>query len=567
MSIRPAKRKTNSKYPNIERRDFLKGVITASLITGMPGVVKSASNKNNKSPNIVLIMVDDVGYSDVGSFAAHINKTTTDKLYYETPRIDEFSKQGTMFTQFYVCSVCSPTRSSLLSGKMNNRMGMWDAYARVKTTYEKTGEPIPPGGHILDKKSWFEYKSKHTGRGVSIPDAATALHDVKTIPQGLNGYHSAFIGKWHLGSHNHKGYRPQDRGFDSVLAYYDGGGSGYYNWPFWQHAGRKKKWDKPGPKLKPKLDYVSDDVAQRTCDFMTDRSENHPDQSFFIYVAHPACHTPIQPRKDDLKYFEAKEKNKGFLGHTRPKYAALLFGMDRSIGTILDKIEELKLTNNTVVIFLSDNGGHPKFTKATPLRGGKSMLYEGGVRVPLVIRWPSKISPNSKCNIPSDVSDIYPTLMDIAGVDYSDYKKDTTVDGQSIKSLFSDLKNKKKEYTRDEFYQFYGKMGYKGFHKFATWATLRKGDYKLHYDYHGKVELYNIAEDIEEKNNLKDSNPSLAYDMLIQLTDWLKANCNESYLPKPNPKFDPDGPLPYGPYIPFEEIKLSLKKIKDENQQ
>ena len=110
-------------------------------------------------------------------------------------------------------------------------------------------------------------------------------------------------------------------------------------------------------------------------------------------------------------------------------------------------------------------------------------------------------------------------------------------------------------------------MGYKGFHKFTTWATLRKGDYKLHYDYHGKVELYNIAEDIEEKNNLKDSNPDLAYEMLVQLTDWLKANCNESYLPKPNPKFDPDGPLPYGPYIPFEEIKLSLKKIKDENQQ
>ena len=547
----------------MDRRSFLKNSLVALAGAGSVSLLAGCNRgvygrKNSKKPNIVLIMVDDVGYSDIGSFAAHINNTTTDKLYYETPRIDEFCKQSTMFTQFYVCSVCSPTRASLLTGKMNNRMGMWDAYASVKTTYEKTGKHIPPGGHILDNHPWLEYKYSQTNRGVSIPDAATALHDVKTIPQGLTGYHCAFIGKWHLGSHNHVGYRPQDRGFNQVLAYYDGGGSGYYNWPFMQYAGSQKYWDDPGPKLDPVLNYVSDDVGQRACDFLTDRAGNHPDDPFFLYVAHPACHGPIQPRADDLKYFEAKTKNLGYLGHTDPKYAALLYGMDRSIGTILDKIDELALDDNTAVIFLSDNGGHPRFTKATPLRGGKSMLYEGGVRVPLIIRHPSLTTAGNKCNIPTDVSDVYPTLMDIAGVDYSDYKQDSTVDGQSIKPLLGDLTNKKKKYTRDEFYQFYGKMGYKGHHNFATWATLRKSDYKLHYDYHGKVELYNIAEDIGEDKDLTELNPGLAYDMLIQLTDWLKANCNESYLPKPNPNFDSDGPLPFGPYVPFEQLKASL---------
>jgi len=551
----------------MDRRAFLKNSLVtlagAGSVSTLAGCNAGLFKKtNSKKPNIVLIMVDDVGYSDVGSFAAHINNTTADKLYYETPRIDEFSRQSAMFTQFYVCSVCSPTRSSLLTGKMNNRMGMWDAYAQVKTTYEKTGKPVPPGGHILDNHPWTEYKYSKTNRGVSIPDAATALHDVKTIPQGLTGYQSAFIGKWHQGSHNHVGYRPQDRGFEQVLAYYDGGGSYYHNWPFRQAAGGQKYWDDPGPKLDPVINYVSDDVGQRVCDYLTDRTSNHPDEPFFIYVAHPACHGPIQPREDDLKYFSAKTKNKGFLGHNDPKYAALLYGMDRSIGAIFDKIDELQLADDTAVIFLSDNGGHSGWTKATPLRGGKSMLYEGGVRVPLAIRLPSVTSAGDKCDVPADVSDIYPTLMDIAGVDYSDYKQDATTDGQSIKPLLADLTNKKKKYTRDEFYQFYGKLGYKGYHNFATWATLRKGDYKLHYDYHGKVELYNIAKDIGEKNDLTKSNPKLAYKMLVQLTDWLKANCNESYLPKPNPKFNPNGPLPYGPYVPLEKLKASLKNTK-----
>ena len=129
--------------------------------------------------------------------------------------------------------------------------------------------------------------------------------------------------------------------------------------------------------------------------------------------------------------------------------------------------------NDTAIIFLSDNGGHPGWTKATPLRGGKSMLYEGGVRVPLMIRLPSATTAGDKCNIPTDVSDIYPTLMDIAGVDYSDYKQDATTDGQSIKPLLGDLANKRKKYTRHEFYQFYGKLGYKDYHNFSTWATLR----------------------------------------------------------------------------------------------
>lgn len=516
-------------------------------------------NENKvKRPNILLILVDDVGYADVGVFAANVNKTSTDKLYYETPRINQLAEQGTMFTQFYVCSVCAPTRASLMTGKMNNRMGMWDAFATINTTFEKTGKPVPEGCHILDNEPWDEYNYSKTNRGVSVPLAATALHDVKTIPQGLIGYHSAFIGKWHMGSHNHEGYRPEDQGFEEVLAYFDGGGSGYFT-PFEAFASFTKSWDKPGPQLTPQKNYLCDDIAQRANKFLEDRVKNYPDEPFFFYLAHPACHTPIQSRADDLVYFEEKAKKPDLIGHKNPEYAGLLRGMDRSIGEILDKLDELELTDNTVVIFISDNGGHPEYTRNTPLRGGKSMLYEGGVRVPMIVRWPGHTMPGTKCDVTSDIADIYPTLMEIAGIDYNDFKEDKTTDGQSIKPLFSDIENKKGNYTRDEFYQFYGKMGFKGYHNFATWATIRKGNYKLHFDYQGKVELYNIAEDISETNDLTKNKPKLSYDMLVQLTDWLKNNCNAAYLPVPNANFDVSGELPFGKYILFEELKASLQ--------
>jgi len=540
------------------RKDMWVRIAVMAIFGGAAcALTTDAQGQKDNAPNILLILVDDVGYADIGAFSARINRTTTDRLYYETPRIDQLAREGTMFTQFYACTVCAPTRSSLMTGKMNNRMGMWDAYAATKTTFEKTGKPVPDGCHILDHEPWDEYRYSKTDRGVSIPIAASTLHDVKTIPQGLKGYHSVFTGKWHLGSQHHPGYRPEDQGFDQTLAYFDGGGSGYHR-PFRAYAARTRQWDKPGPRLIPQQDYLSDDVAQRVNRFLEDRAIHHAGEPFFLYLAHPAAHGPIQSRADDLAYFEKKAQTAGWIGHKNPAYAGLIKGMDRSIGEILDKLDELKLSDNTAVVFISDNGGHPVFTRNTPLRGGKSMLYEGGVRVPMIVRWPGKTRPGTLCDVTSDIADIYPTLMDIAGVDYSDYRADSTTDGESLAPLFGDLENKKRAYTRNAFYQFYGKLGYKGFHSFATWATLRKGDYKLHYDYHGKVELYNIAADMCETNDLVKAKPELALDMLVQLTDWLKANCNEAYLPQPNPQFDPRGELPYGPYVPLEQLKTSL---------
>lgn len=534
--------------------NVIKQVLILLFVVGTL-LVAHGKDRGRNSPNILLILVDDVGYCDVGAFAARINNTTTDRLYYETPRIDQLATEGTLFTQFYSASVCTPARASLMTGKMSNRMGMWDAYAGVKTTFEKTGKPVPEGCHFLDREMWNE--NGNPDRGVSIPVTGTALHDAKTIPQGLTGYHSAFIGKWHLGSHNHIGFRPEDHGFDEVPAYFDGGGSGYHR-PFRAYAALTPEWDRPGPDLTPQQDYLSDDVAQRVNRFLEERATKHSDQPFFLYLAHPAAHGPIESRADDLVYFEKKAKSPDLIGHKNPAYAGLIKGLDRSIGAILDKLDELQLADNTAVILISDNGGHPTFTRNAPLRGGKSMLYEGGIRVPMIVRWPGRTQPGTVCDIASDITDIYPTLMEIAGVDYSDFRADNSTDGESLTPLFSDRENESQAYGRSEFYQFYGKMGYKGFHDFTTWATLRKDDYKLHYDYQGKVELYNIAEDMFEENDLVPSKPALAHDMLVQLTDWLKDNCNQAYLPEPNPMFDPDGPLPYGPYVPLEQLKESL---------
>ena len=167
--------------------------IVALVIIAVAVSTVEARNQESAAPNILLILVDDVGYADIGAFSARINNTTTDKLYYETPRIDQLANEGTMFTQFYACTVCAPTRASLMTGKMSNRMGMWDAYARTSTTFEKTKKPVPEGCHILDNEPWDEYNYSKTDRGVSVPIAATALHDVKTIPQGLKrislGFH------------------------------------------------------------------------------------------------------------------------------------------------------------------------------------------------------------------------------------------------------------------------------------------------------------------------------------------------------------------------------------------
>jgi arylsulfatase A-like enzyme len=542
---------------------MMRTIITPLLFVALVFIVAQktrAATPEQRKPNILLILVDDVGYCDIAAFATHLRKTSSENVFFETPRIDQLAKQGTMFSQFYACTVCSPTRASLMTGKMSSRLGMWDAYATVKTTFEKTGKTPPKGCDLLDNEPWDEYHYSKTDRGVTVPVAATTLHaSERIIPQALKGYHTAFIGKWHLGSHNHAGYRPADRGFQEILAYFDGGGSSYIR-PFKAVASASPRWDDPGPDLTPREDYLSDDMAQRVNRFLADRVANHADEPFFLYFAHPACHTPLEARADDKNYFKDKAKKKGWVGPADPVYAGVVKGMDRSMGSILDKLDELKLSDNTAVIFMSDNGGLPSITSSLPLRGGKSMLYEGGIRVPMIIRWPGKTQAGAVCDVPCDVADIFPTILTMTGTDDRAYKTDPTADGQSLAPLLADLSNVKRDYPRTEFYHFYGKMGYTGFHTFATWATLRKGDYKLHYDYVGKVELYNIREDIGEATNLVNVQPQRAHDMLVQLTTWLKANCHEAYLPKPNPQFNPAGSLPYGPYIPLEELKQSLLK-------
>lgn len=295
---------------------LLTRAMTLALIAGST-LAAQFDDRDRSRPNILLILVDDVGYCDVGAFAAPLRKTTTDKLYYETPCMDKLANQGTKFTQFYACTVCSPTRASLMTGKMNNRMGMWDAWGGTRATLAQTKKPVPEGCHILDQ----QLGGSDPARGVTVPLHATALHDEKTIPQGLTGYHSAFIGKWHIGSHNHKGYRPEDQGFDETLAYFDHGGSTYHR-PF--KAGGA--WHKPGPKLEPAQDYLSDDISQRVNVFLEGRATQHPDQPFFLYLAHPAAHGPIQSRNDDLAYFTEKAKKPGLIGHRSPDYAGLIKG-------------------------------------------------------------------------------------------------------------------------------------------------------------------------------------------------------------------------------------------------
>lgn len=470
----------------MKRRDFLKaiGIGAASLTT--PGCAESAlrssaSTAPKKKPNFVFIFIDDLGWKDVG-FMGRARGSGGPSRYYETPNIDKLAGQGVIFTNAYSNAPnCAPTRACLMSGQYTPRHGVYTV-----GTSER-------GRADLRKL---------------IPTANTTELDTKaiTIAEALKavGYTSACIGKWHLG--NKEPYRPQDRGFDVEFQRKHGG-----------------HFSKEG-------EYLTDRLTNEAVKFI----EANRDRPFFLYLSHHAVHTPIQAKKELIEKYEKKKPDSE---HNNPTYAAMIESVDESVAAVMDKLDELRLTDNTAVFFFSDNGGYANATSVLPLRGSKGMLYEGGIRVPMAVRWPGKAKAGSLCDVPVIGIDFYPTMLEMAGVPRP---RRHILDGQSIVGL---LRGKGGLDRRAIFWHF---PAYLEAYNEEQWpwrttpaGAVRLGNWKLiEYFEDGRLELYNIKDDIGEKNDLADTMPDKVEELHQKLVEWRK-DVGAPVPTEKNPQYDP----------------------------
>lgn len=515
--------------------------------------------KGQSQPNIIFILADDYGYMDMQAYAQHTLGTDKDKMYYETPNLDRLVQEGTAFTQAYANQLCSPTRASLLTGKYASRLGFTTATPQVKTYYNQNmaipngyypNDILYHGDNIKIQQPWINALSN-----TALP-AGTEYDNGKdeiSLAEALTDYHSAFIGKWHLGGHGAEGYQPADQGFHP-LAWYDAGGSVYFDWrKRWNDGSKSSFPDMPQEKRtigdsgeKTDHSYLTDDLTQKAVDYIEKRAKNK-DQPFFLYFCHFAIHTPYQAKEEDITYFENK-KTKGWNGHNDPIYASMIRGLDQSTGRILDKLQETGLDENTLIIFMSDNGGIDQEvsnnaigSKNTPFLGGKACLTEGGIRVPLVFRWKGKIAENKWCNIPVDCTDIFPTILQYAGYDLDKYYNEVKIDGQSIKGLVDDTENQNNSYTKDTHYWHYPfnviyKNPFDG-HALTPHSAIRDGDYKLIFDWYGRLHLFDIEKDPYEVNNLSAKYPVKTKTLMDKLLAWLEENVENRYIPKLNRRY------------------------------
>lgn len=442
-------------------------------------------------PNIVFILADDLGWTDL-----HCQGSG----YYETPNIDRLAAQGMRLTNHHHHQNCQPTRAALMSGQYAPRTGVYTV-----------------GG--IDRFNWQSRPLRPVDNAQQLPLDRTIL------PQALKsaGYATAMFGKWHLGERDE--YHPGKRGFDEAIV----------------SSGRHFDFA-TNPKTEyPKGRYLADFLTDKACDFIQ-RKKN---ERFFLYLPHFGVHSPYQAKPELIEKFKNKPASGG---HHDPVYAAMIASVDESVGRILALLDELKLADNTVLVFSSDNGGVGGYTREgikkggdvtdnTPLRSGKGSLYEGGTRVPFIARWPGIIKPGSECNVPTIHVDVFPTFAALAGAKMPGNQPH---DGESLVPLFQ---RADASLQRTAIFQHF--PGYLGAGE-NTWRTtpvslVQSGDWKLmEYLEDNRLELYNLKDDIGETQNLATSQPDKAKELHGLLTAWRK----DINAPMPQPNNAPAEPAP-----------------------
>ncbi len=447
-----------------------------------------------EKPNIIYIMADDLGWADVGYNGAK---------FYETPNIDALCASGIRFNSAYPgASNCMPSRACIMSGMYIPRTQMWTPGTKAKGDKKKMKFLVPRRN---DKKGDGEFSSK----GALDPSVISVAEVLKTA-----GYKSAHFGKWHLG--------PDRQGFDVN----DTNGLG---------AGLAKKF------------YGNVDVAENlttaACKFIADNKTG----PFFIYLCHWDVHTPIRARKDVVAKYKKKLVDSKWEKPWNPTYAAMIEAVDTSVGRVREALEKHGLTENTLVMFISDNGGHAGATWCEPLKGAKGAFHEGGIRVPGCVTWPKVVKPGSVTDVPITGVDILPTFAELAGAKLPEKQP---VDGKSWVPLLSGKEESLA--NRAVFWHYplylagssYGKVvpvhGTDAMYwRAVPCSVIREGDWKLIQFFESRsVELYNLKSDIGEKANLAKSNPDKAAALLAKLQSWQKET--KAVIPStPNPDFAP----------------------------
>ncbi|MEY4917964.1 MAG: Arylsulfatase precursor [Verrucomicrobiota bacterium] len=462
----------------------------------------SAANAKTK-PNILFILVDDYGIKDVG---------VEGSKFYETPNIDSLARSGMRFTQGYsACSVCSPSRASILLGQYPTRHGITDWIG------EETGK---------------DFAGKRQAK-LLVPEYVHQLPaDETTLAAALKGagYKTFFAGKWHLGN---KGAWPEDRGFDINKGGWEAGSpdGGYY-----------APWNNPNLPSGPPGQSLTQRLADETISFI----EQNTNKPFLAYLSFYAVHGPIQTTKPLWEKYRAKAstqpqpKERFEIDRTlpvrivqdNPIYAGLIDEMDNAVGRVLKKLDTLGLTTNTIVVFTSDNGGvvsGDSFSSSElPFRGGKGRQWEGGTRVPLYIRALGLTHAASVCGTPVSGIDFFPTLLELAGTTSAPKQ---TIDGVSLVPLL----NGGSLPPRPLFWHYphYGNQGGE------PSSIIHAGDWKLiHYWEDGRNELYNLTVDAGERHDLSAAEIKRAADLWSQLQTWLKST--DAKIPQPNPDYQSD---------------------------
>ncbi|MGD9722993.1 MAG: sulfatase [Pirellulales bacterium] len=439
----------------------------------------TASVQSAAPLNVVLILADDLGWADLGCYGADLH---------ETPHLDRLAREGIRFTNAYAASICSPTRAALLTGKH---------YARLHMTIWREGSLRDDRDHLLKPPATV------SNLPLSETTIAERLH--------LAGYQTALVGKWHLGDADHY---PETQGFDVNIGGTHWGAPNTYFYPYKgvRRAGGEFRYV-PGLDGGREGEYLTDRFTDEAIRFI-DRAAERP---FFLYLAQHAVHTPIQAKGELVERYHNKLAPE--LHHKNAAYAAMVHSLDESVGRVLKRLEQDGLAERTVVIFLSDNGGYVnpyddlQVTDNRPLRSGKGSLYEGGVRVPLLIRWPGVTQPGGVCDEPVCVMDLFATIAEAAGGPL-EAEEARSLDGLSLMPL---LKEPTAQLPRDALYFHYP-------HYYATTSpagAVRQRDWKLiEYFEDGRLELYNLRDDLGESNNLAAKQPELTRQLHDKLRAW-----------------------------------------------
>lgn len=483
-------------------------ILSASFISGALITTCILKSEAQQSPNIVLFLVDDMGWQDTSvpfwDYMTDLNKR------YHTPNMEKLAEEGVKFTQAYACTVSSPSRVSLMTGMNAAR------HKVTNWTLERNASNDAPDS-VLEFPRW-------NINGLQPVDSIEHSVYVTPLPQILhnNGYYTIHTGKAHFGAIGTPSANPENIGFDVNIAGHAAGGPGSYlgerNYSArWRGGGTV--WDVPGLEKYHGTDTYLTEALTREA-ILALKKPLEKGFPFFLYMAHYAVHAPIEADKRFIQKYLDEGMNE-----IEASYASMIEGMDKSLGDLMNFLDENNLSENTIIIFMSDNGGlsaHARgeetHTHNRPLASGKGSAYEGGIRVPMLVKWAKIKKGGSVCETPVIIEDFFPSILEMAGI--TNYRSVQSVDGKSFVSLLEE--QKPAAFKRALFWHYPNKWGAEG-PGIGTTSTIRKGDWKMVYWYiNGKKELFNLAEDIGEKQDLSHKYPKKVEKLSKELGNYLR---------------------------------------------